>query len=220
MKTYDIELFKELDKPLQDEISRYAKLVEFKKKSHLFCKDELLCFFYIIISGKMKTYQLNLDNAKEQTIFILRAGDMVDTIVLLDSKPHDVMHEALDDMQMLQFPIERVRGWIRENRAFSQNFFSYLASQMRHIEELATDISLHNTSQRLIKLLLHNIDPDNRQEYNIIHGLSHSEIAKLTGTVRNVVERHLHQLKDEGILEIRHKNLLIKNTKKLLARLR
>jgi len=219
MKIYDIQLFQELDESLKEEINQCAKFVRFKKKNPLFCGDELLHYFYIIISGKMKTYQLNLSNAKEQTIFILKSGDMIDTITLLDAKPHDVIHEALEDIQMLQLPIEKVRNWIKNNKSFSQKFFLYLASQMRHIEELATDISLHNTSQRLIKLLLHNIDPENKQEYNIIHGLSHSEIAKLTGTVRNVIERHLHQLKNEGIIEINHRNLLIKNTQKLLEKL-
>ncbi len=219
MKIYDIQLFQELDESLIEEINQCAKLVGFKKKHPLFCGDELLNYFYIIISGKMKTYQLNLNNAKEQTIFILKSGDMIDTITLLDAKPHDVMHEALEDIQMIQLPIEKVRNWIKHNKDFGQKFFLYLASQMRHIEELATDISLHNTSQRLIKLLVHNIDPENKQEYNIMHGLSHSEIAKLTGTVRNVVERHLHQLKDEGIIEISHRNLLIKNIQKLLEKL-
>ncbi len=219
MKTYDIQLFQGLDESLKEEINQCTKIVKFKKAEPLFCRDELMHYFYIIISGKMKTYQLNLDNAKEQTIFILKSGDMLDTITLLDAKPHDVIHEALEDIEMLQTPIEKVREWISNDEAFSQKFFPYLASQMRQIEELATDMSLYNTSERLTKLLLQNLDPNNRQKHNLIHGLSHSEIAKLVGTVRHVIERHLHQLKKEGIMEINHKHLFIKNMQKLLEKL-
>ncbi len=219
MKIYDIYLFQGLDESLIKEINEYTKLVEFKKGEPLFCGDELMHYFYIIVSGKMKTYQLNLDNAKEQTIFILKSGDMLDTITLLDAKPHDVVHEVLEDIQMLQIPIEKVREWIATDKTFNQKFFPYLALQMRSIEELATNMSLYNTSERLIKLLLQNLTPNNKQKHNLIHGLSHSELAKLIGTVRHVIERHLHQLKNEGILEINHKHLFIKNMQKLLEKL-
>ncbi len=219
METYDIQLFQGLDKSLKEEIDQCTKIVKFKKVEPLFCGDELMHYFYIIISGKMKTYQLNLDNAKEQTIFILKSGDMLDTITLLDAKPHDVIHEALEDINMLQMPIEKVRKWIANDETFNQKFFPYLALQMRQIEELATDMSLYSTSERLTKLLLQNLDPNNGQKHNLIHGLSHSEIAKLIGTVRHVIERHLHQLKKEGIMEINHKHLFIKNLQKLLEKL-
>jgi CRP-like cAMP-binding protein len=219
MKTYDLYLFKGLNESLKQEINQYAKLVTFKKNEPLFCRDELMDYFYIIISGRVKSYQLNLNNAKEQTIFILKSGDMIDTITLLDTKPHDVIYEVLEDIQMLQIPIEKVRTWIRTNADFNKKFFPYIASQMRNIEELATDISLHTTAHRLIKLLLQNLDPTNKYKYNLLHDLSHSEIAKLIGTVRNVVERHLHQFVDEGIMEITHKHLFIKNIEKLLKKL-
>jgi len=219
MKTNDIQLFQGLDESLKEEINQCTKIVKFKKSEPLFCRDELMHYFYIIISGKMKTYQLNLDNAKEQTIFILKSGDMLDTITLLDAKPHDVIHEALEDIEMLQTPIGKVREWISNNEAFKQKFFPYLASQMRQVEELATDMSLYNTSERLIKLLLQNVDPNNRQKHNLVEGLSHSEIAKLIGTVRHVIERHLHQLKKEGIIEVNHKHLFIKNMQQLLEKL-
>ncbi len=219
MNTYNLYLLQGLDEPLKEEINQCAKRVLFKKKEPLFCGDELMHYFYIIISGRLKSYQLNLNNAKEQTIFIFKSGDMIDTITLLDAKPHDVIYEVLEDIQMLQIPIDKVRKWITSNETFNKKFFPYLASQMRHLEELATDISLHSTIERLVKLLLHNIDTNNPQQHNLLHGLSHSEIAKLIGTVRHVVERHLHQLEDEGIMELSHKNIFIKNMQKLLHKL-
>jgi len=176
-----------------------------------------LHYFYIVISGRLKIYQLNLDNAKEQTIFILKSGDMLDTITLLDAKPHDVIYEALEDIQLLKIPIEKVRNWMKNNETFSKKFFPYLASQMRQIEELATDISLHTTSERLIKLIVQNLDSENRQKYNLLEGPSHSEIAKIIGTVRHVVERHLHKLEADDLLHISHKNILINNLQKLLS---
>jgi DNA-binding transcriptional ArsR family regulator len=90
---------------------------------------------------------------------------------------------------------------------------------MRHVEELATDLSLYDTSHRLIKLLLQSLDPANIQKYNLIHSLSNSEIAKLIGSVRQVVERHLKKLKLAGIIETNKKHIDIKQIDKLLEKL-
>lgn len=57
-----------LDYVMRKKIDLFSKKVMFKKGETLFNNDELSSFFYVVESGKIKTYQLNLDNAKEQTI--------------------------------------------------------------------------------------------------------------------------------------------------------
>ncbi len=216
MDKYDIKLFHGLSLSVKNEIDKYAKMVEFYKNETPFLNDELMNYFYIIVEGKMRTYQLNLQNSKEQTIFLMRSGDMFDTITLLDGKPHDVMYEVLEDTKALKIPIKNVRKWLVSDQTFNQNFFPYIASQIRHTEELAANLSLHDTSERLIKLLVQNLDPKNGLKYSLLQNLSHSDIAKLIGTVRHVVERHLRELKKKGIINSSRKWLEVKDIQKLL----
>ena len=211
--------FQTLEPTVQNEISRYTKRLTFKKGETLFSSDEIERYFYIVLHGKIKNYQMNLENGKEQTIFILREGDMFDTIVLLDGESHDVMYEALEESDVMQLPIEEVRTLLRTNEAFNRMFFPYLAKQMRHVEELATDLSLYSTSERLIKLLLQNLDPNNKLKYKLIQGLSNTEIAKLIGTVRHVVERHLKALKEDGSIETKNKEVRILDATRLLEKI-
>ncbi len=220
MEQTTIKPFEILDEGVLQEINHFTKRVHFKKGETLFSNGELSRYFYVIQTGKIKTYQLNLDNAKEQTIFIFRAGDMFDTITLLDGEAHDVMYEAMEDTVAFEMPIENVRYLIENNPEFNRKFFPYLAKQMRHMEELVTDISLYSTEERLIKLLLQNLDPTNLMKYNLLHGLSNTEIAKLIGTVRHVIERHLKKLKKEGLLEGKSKTLQIANANQLLEKLK
>ena len=215
-----IKPFEILDEGVLQEINHFTKRVHFKKGEILFGNGELSRYFYVIQTGKIKTYQLNLNNAKEQTIFIFRAGDMFDTITLLDGEAHDVMYEAMEDTIAFEMPIESIRYLIENNPEFNRKFFPYLAKQMRHMEELVTDISLYSTEERLIKLLLQNLDPTNLMKYNLLHGLSNTEIAKLIGTVRHVVERHLKKLKKEGLIEGKSKTLQINNAKALLEKIK
>ncbi len=216
MKKYDIEIFKNLNDSLKEEINRYAKLITFKKGEALFNSDDSLKNFYIFLSGRVKIYQINLENSKEQTIFILGFGDMFDTISLLDGKPHDVIADILEDGEALCLPVKKVREWIGSNPAFNRIFFPYLASQMRSIEELATDLSLFSTSQRLIKLILKSLNPIKKERLNLLQNLSRTEIASLIGTVRHVVDRHINELKESGAIETKRKNIIIKDIEKLL----
>jgi len=216
MKHYGIEIFRELDQSFEEQFLKYGKIISFKKKETPFLDDELFKYFYIVLKGKIKSYQLNLETSKEQTLFVYRGGDMFDTLILLDGKPHDVLYEVLETTDVLELPISKVREWLKTNEQFNRHFFPYIASQMRHTEELASDISLYSTSERLSKLLLQNMNPDDAHYYQLLQNLSKTEIAKLLGTVRHVVERHLKELEREQVIENQRKNIYVKDVKKLL----
>jgi len=211
-----IELFNNIADSFEKELFEVSKIVKYSKGSNPFYPEDLLKYFYIVVSGRIKTYQINFDNDKEQILFVYKKGDMFDIISLLDNKPHEVVFEVFEDCSVLEIPIDRVREWIYTNPTFNRKFFPYLASTMRHTEQLATDISLYDTKDRLINLLLDNVDPNNHFKYKLLQGLSNSEIAKLLGTVRHVVERTLKQLKDDNIIQKSKKNIQILNFEKLL----
>ena len=214
-----LELIANVNKTFEDEFYSYAKTLEFKKNSSPFFPEDLLKYFYIVVDGKIKTYQMNFQTNKEQTIFIYRRGDMFDVISLLDNKAHEVAYEVLEDCKVLELPIDRVRYWLENDSTFSKRFFLYLASQMRHTEELASELSLYETKDRLVNLLIQNLNPNNHFKYNLLKNLSNSEVAKLIGTVRRVIERNLKELKTDNLIETGRKNITIKNFQKLLEKL-
>ena len=216
MQQYGIKIFENLDQSFEQQFLQYGKIVSFKKRETPFLGDELSKKFYIVLKGKIKSFQMNLDTSKEQTLFVYRAGDMFDTLILLDGQPHDVLYEVIESAEVLELPIEKVREWLKTNEKFNRHFFPYIASQMRHTEELASDLSLYSTSERLSKLLLQNINPNDHHYYQLLQNLSKTEIAKLLGTVRNVVERHLKELEAEQVIENQRKNIYVKDVKKLL----
>ena len=216
MKKYNIEIFKTLDKTFVKEFLKNGKVISFKKKDTPFMNDELNRYFYIVLTGKIKTFQMNLDTSKELTLSICRAGDMFDTLTLLDGKVHDILYEVLEEAELLELPIEKVREWLKTNETFNRHFFPYIASQIRQKEALASDLALYNTSNRLSKLLIQNMNPNDPHYYQLLQNLSKSEIAKLLGTVRHVVERHLKELESDKIIEKSRKNIYVKDIEKLL----
>jgi len=216
MKKYEIDLFNKLNDTLKNEINRYAKLISFGKGDVVFDSYDTTKYFYILLSGRVKVYQINLENSKEQTISILGIGDMFDTITLLDGEIHEVITEVLEDGEALMLPIEKVREWIDTNPAFNRIFFPYIAKQVRKMEELSVELSLYDTSERLIHLILKNLTPNRKGAKTLLQNLSRSEIASLIGTVRHVVDRHIKELKESGAIDAKRKNIVVKDIKKLL----
>jgi len=213
-----LELLSSLNDTFEKEFYQYAKSFEYKKGSSPFSADDLLKYFYIVMDGRIKTYQINFQTNKEQTLFIYKRGDMFDVISLLDAKVHEVIYEVVEDAQILQLPIDKVRYWLENDTSFNKKFFPYLASHMRYTEDLATELSLYDTKERFLNLLVQNLNPNNKFRYQLLQNLSNSEIAKLLGTVRHVVERSIKQLKADNIIETGRKSIKVKNLKKLLEK--
>jgi len=213
-----LELLDNTSKTFEEEFFKYAEPFEYAKGASPFFPDDFLKYFYIVVEGRIKTYQINFQNAKEQTLFIYKRGDMFDVLTLLDNQAHEVAYEVLENAKVLRLPIQRVRYWLENDTTFNKKFFPYLAAQMRHTEELASDLALYDTRERLINLLIDNMNPKKHFKYNILQNLSNSEIAKLLGTVRHVIERTLKELKADELIETSRRNIKIKNFQKLLER--
>lgn len=213
-----LELLDNTNKTFEEEFYRYAKPFEYEKGSSPFYPDDLLKYFYVVVDGRVKTYQINFQTNKEQTIFIYKRGDMFDVISLLDGKPHEVIYEVIEDVQILRLPIEKVRYWLENDATFNKKFFPYLAAHMRYTEELATELALYDTKERFLNLLVQNLNPNNKFRYKLLQNLSNTEIAKLLGTVRHVIERSIKQLKADGIIETSRRNIKVKNLQKLLEK--
>jgi CRP/FNR family cyclic AMP-dependent transcriptional regulator len=200
---------------LAHDIEKYGKVELFSKGMPIYTSEEMLKKFFFVLKGRIKVFHINPEDGKEQTLKILTRGDMYDVVSLLDSKIHYNLVEALDDVQLMVFPIEVVREWLTNDSEFNKLLFPYIAKQYREMEELALDLSFYDTATRLLKLLSKNL---NHQD-NLIHDLSHEEIASLIGTVRKVLNRHIQKLKDDGVIDVSYKNIEIKDTQKLLDNL-
>ena len=209
-------LFADLDeKAIQNMLLKF-QLETWKHKTPAMDSLDSLKKFYVIISGRMRVCRTNPDSGRELTLALLGPGDVFDIICLLDHREHKVVVTAIDDLEAIHAPIEDVRRWIQEHPELNQTFIPYLARQMRSLEGLATDLAIHDTYTRLARLFLRHTKPSPTHDLQLIHDLSHEELAKMIGSVRMVVNRHLQKLKEEGLVEIHGHHLAVKDWHALL----
>jgi CRP-like cAMP-binding protein len=213
-------IIQELDKAQTLDTLSTKKYLFFEQGETPFDHVDTEKYFYFILEGKIKISQVNVETAKEQTLYLLSRGDMFDVVTLLDAQEHEYVAEVLEAANVLQIPIHQVRELLENDRDFKQLFFPYLAKQLRNMENLAIDLSLYDVYQRLIRLFVRFADFNaHHPSLKLIGNLSHEELASMVGSVRKVVNRALQKLKDEGIVELSRKQLSLKDLQKLLEKL-
>jgi CRP-like cAMP-binding protein len=192
----------------------------FKKGEDPLAHTNTLKHFYFIMSGKIKIYDIDFETSKEQTLYMLSRGDMFDTVALLDGKPNEYISEVLEDAHVIQVSLDDVKKMILEDPDFRQYFYSYIASQLKSMENLAVSLSFYDVYQRVLQLFARFTTTINgKPQLQVIDNLKHDDIASMVGSVRKVVNRSLQKLKGDGIIDISRKNIHIKNFQKLLDKL-
>jgi len=162
--------------------------------------------FYLVIAGRLEVMRINPVTGRSITLHVLGPGDGIDVVTLLNTHPHDVVSVALDDMSLISVPLVDARQWIDNHPEFNRKFLPYLGEQIRKMEDLATDLALYDTMTRLARLLLRHIVPyhpqsqDGKHHLKLIHDLHDESLARMVGSVRQVVNRHLQHWRKQGIL--------------------
>jgi len=215
-------LFHGVDAQMMEEILGHFTPMTLPKKSivHSWKTKES---FFVIISGRVKISRINPETGREYIIFLLQGGDAFDIISLLDREEHEVVIEAIDELQLLKTSMDTARNWLDTHPEFNKNFLPYLGMRMRHLENSTTDMALHDTITRLARLILRYVDDKRTQqekEYSVklINDLSHEALAQMIGSVRKVVNLNIQELKKEGIIDSARGKLSVKNLQKLLEK--
>jgi CRP/FNR family cyclic AMP-dependent transcriptional regulator len=213
-------LFAELDEQALEAMLAFYRRETWEKGSQL--PSEMSAeLFTVIVSGRMELTRINPDTGRQITLFTLAAGDAFDVITLLDGKVHDINPVALEPLEVLTAPISTVRQWIKTHPSFNRAFLPYLGERIRSMETLASDLALYDTITRLAKLILQQAAPDlpfddgDVERPPLINTLSDEAMARMIGSVRVVVNRHLQDFVKMGLISTSRGQLVVRDLEKL-----
>ncbi len=216
------ELFRDISLDLLDDMLAHFRFESWNKGT---VRDGGLATqrFYVILDGRLELTQVNPVTGKQMTLLILHEGDVYDVLSLLDGQENHVIPVSLDDVKLVSAPIDVVRQWIGEHPEFNKNFLPYLGKQIRLREALVEDIGLYDTHSRLARMILRyatldgqpNADVAEGLDVELLRGLPNEELARMIGSARQVVNRHLQVMKKDGVLHFENHHLIIDDLRKL-----
>ena len=215
-------LFADLPIKLIEDFQQEFQLNEWHKGDYINC-DILTQRFFVVIEGNVEIKQSNPDTGREATLDMLYAGDCFDLMVLLDDKPHDVIISPLTMVKLLSVKLSTMRHWLWTYPEFNQQFMPYLAQKMREKEQQASSLILHDVTTRLSRIILEHINKikfytgskEEEHQHHLINGLNDETLARMTGSVRQVINKQLQHWKKEGIIDKKRNQLIIKDLEAL-----
>jgi CRP/FNR family transcriptional regulator, cyclic AMP receptor protein len=177
--------------------------------------------FRVVVSGRLELTRINPDSGRQVTLFTLGPGDAFDVVSLLDHEEHEIHPAALEPLEILTAPLDRAREWIDSYPAFNSALLPYLGEKIRELEDLSADLALVDTAHRLALLILHHATPcplfdaEGRERRPLVNTLSNEAMARMIGSVRVVVNRHLQEFSAKGLISKKRGQLTVQNMEKL-----
>jgi CRP-like cAMP-binding protein len=179
--------------------------------------------FFVMLDGQLELKQGNPDTGKEVTVDMLYAGDCFDLMVLLDNQPHEVIITPLTTVKLLSVSLAIMRNWLWQYPEFNKQFMPYLAKKMREKEQQTINFALYDITTRLSRIILQQINKikfytglkDEEHQHHLVNGLNDETLARMVGSVRQVVNKQLQHWKTKGILTKKRNQLIINDLEAL-----
>lgn len=210
------KLFKHLSEEAVISLLENCKHIVWEKDTEFYAGDNCSNNFYIILTGRLKTYKSNYDTDRNYTLSLLGKDDVMDIMALIDGCKHNINFTTIDDVEVLCTSMTKMRVWMEIHPEIYKTFMPYMVNQMRVLETNLTDNVLADIPTRLARLFMSNCDETKHLEK--INDLSHNEIANMIGSTRAVVNRHIQQFKREGIISVQRKHTDVLNYQLLMER--
>ena len=214
------ELFSGLDEPTLQTLLDFFRRETWPKAAHL-PPRQATDLFTVVISGRLDLTRANPETGRQITLFTLAPGDGYDVITLLDDQEHYLEPIAVEPLEIITAPLKVVRQWISTHAAFNRSLLPYLGRKFRALEDLSADLALYDTLTRLSLLILAHATPapllNNRgkERAPLINALSDETMARMIGSVRVVVNRHLQELTRLDLIHTSRGQLIVHDLERL-----
>ncbi len=215
-------LFASLPSALLTEMAPHFQLHTWEKGGFI-DPASVLTRFYFLQSGQLEMKRSNPETGRDVTLDMLYPGDSFDIITLLDGQSHDCEMYPLTQLQLISVPIDMMRKWLWTYPELNQQFLPYLAHKMREQENRASSFVLHDIATRLSRIILQHLNKiqnyrgDHKQAHkdHLINGLSDEILARMAGSVRQVINKQLQYWKSQGMIDKKRNQIIINDLEAL-----
>jgi len=190
-----------------------------KKKDVVFVEGGPCPGFYVVKSGRIKLIKTSRDG-KEQIIKILQPGELLGMETFYDGKRYGNTAMAMDDCELCFIEKRAFFRVIGEHPSIAKKIIIALSKELDHAYSKIGSMGLMTAREKMAHLLHtlaieYGVKENGKVKLNL--SLSRLEIAELLGITQETAIRLLKSFKEDGIIEIKKKEIFIKSLPKLQA---
>lgn len=203
------------------------RLAEFLQRRTIH-KGDFLCrkgeegnTLFMIIFGKIKIFRQS-KNGDEVILAFLSSGDFCGEMALLDGLPRSADAVAVEDTACYILTRDDFFSCVANNKSAVKTILETLSRRLRKADDFLADFFFLNVGSRLAKRLVEIAENNGSQEEGggvIRLNITQSTVASMIGATRESVNKELRLLREEGIVEISEKKIVIRDVEKLHKKL-
>jgi CRP/FNR family transcriptional regulator len=209
-------LFSDLESPLLDEVSEGKSCNIYRKGDTIFREGNYPLGFYAVYSGKVKIFKTN-ENGEDHILRLAGAGDALGYRALIAGEKYEVSAKAIEDTRVCLVPKNLFFKTLKESKNLSARVIEFLSHDLKFAENKIADLAQKTVRERVANTILmlkqfYGLEAD---EATIKTALSREELADLVGTATETLIRSLSAFKQDNVIDLQGKNIVIKNFKLL-----
>ena len=208
--------------PLQDleSIADVTVIKSLAKGDYLFHEGGPANGFYIVQRGSVNVHRVNAAG-KEQIIHIFRTGESFAEVALASDKGYPADARVLEATQVLLVQKEGILGLLRRQPELALRMLGSMSSHLRVLVGQLEDLTLKDVATRLANWLVKRCpNPQGEQPARIELTLAKRVLAAELGTVSETFSRTLAKFREQKLLTVKGKTIVVLSPAKLNALLR
>ena len=191
----------------------------FKKGEYIYLPDEFSDKIFFLTDGRVKIGAY-ADSGKEITKAILTKGEVFGELAIVGETTRRDFAIAMEETMVCIMTVEEMKSMMREHNGLSLFMMKVMGSRVLEMEQRLESLVFKDSRTRIIEFL-ENLAAKKGQrvgyEMLVRKFLTHQEIANLTATSRQTVTTVLNELRNKNILIFNRRRLLIRDMDKLSA---
>ncbi|OGQ22914.1 MAG: transcriptional regulator [Deltaproteobacteria bacterium RIFCSPLOWO2_02_FULL_44_10] len=196
-------------------LSEERPLVRYRPQETIFHEGEIPAHLYFLQEGKVKTCRMH-DEGKELVTNLYSAGNFFGYTALLEEIPYTDTAVTLEAAKICKIPKEDFFSLISKNRDVAQTFIKMLSNSVRETETRLLSLAYDSVRKRVAETLLmaqkkYHIDGERQTKLP----LTRENLANMVGTATETLIRCLSDFKDEKLISIDGRQIIILNVKGL-----
>lgn len=193
-----MDLFHDLTKEDMEWLGSVTVMMTTEKGRIIYTPGETGEVLFLLKKGRVQIYRLSSEG-KKLVIAVLGEDSFFGEMSLLGQGMYDSFAEALEECTicaMSRFDVEQL---LMAKPTVALRVLNVMASRLRDAEEALEGLAFKNVAARAASLLLRLSEG---REDGVISGLTHQDMAEMTGTFRETMTQTLNELKNSGLIDI------------------
>ena len=191
-------------------LSGYMVRRTYEQGELIFLEGDPAAGIWFILEGRVRIIKQSL-SGRTQVLCMADSGKCFGSCPLFNGQNNPANAQALEPVTLVVLPTEESQRLMKDDPALLWALVEVYSSRLQQLARLSESLGAWSVGARINDCLLSQANGDVQP----IIEITHEKLADMTGTVREVVSRHLAKLEGQGILSIEAGRITIRQREAL-----